>query len=62
MIGCYIIEPENKEILGISVLKERKYVFVAIERFNSDVVEEYRENIHFPQMEALGIHRKSASF
>jgi hypothetical protein len=30
-------------------------MFVAIEQFISDVVEEYRENIQFPQMEVVGI-------
>ncbi len=34
------IEPESKEILGISISKEQN-MFVAIERFISDVVEEH---------------------
>jgi hypothetical protein len=33
-------------------------MFVAIELFISDAVEEYRENIRFPQMEVAGIHSK----
>jgi hypothetical protein len=33
-------------------------MFVAIKRFISDVVEEYGENIQFPQMEVVGTHRK----
>jgi hypothetical protein len=48
-----MIEPENKEILGTSISKERN-MFVVIERFISDDVEEYGEHL-FPQMEALGI-------
>jgi hypothetical protein len=41
MMGCYIIEPENKEILGISISKERKNMFVVAEHFLSDVVVDY---------------------
>jgi hypothetical protein len=41
MIGCYIIEAENKEILGISISKERKNMFVVAEHFLSDVVVDY---------------------
>ncbi len=37
------IEPENKEILGMSISKEQN-MFVAHERFISDVVEEYGEH------------------
>ncbi len=37
------IELESKEILGISISKEQN-MFVAIERFISDVVEEYGEH------------------
>jgi hypothetical protein len=41
-IGCYIIEAEkNKEILGISISKERKNMFVVAEHFLSDVVDDY---------------------
>ena len=32
-----------------------------IKRFISDVVEEYRKKIRFPQMDVVGINRKSAS-
>jgi len=39
MIGCYIIEHEDKEILGISISKEQKNMFVA-ERFLSNVIKE----------------------
>jgi putative transposase len=41
MIGCYIIEPDDKEILGISISKERKNMFVVAEHFLSDVVDDY---------------------
>jgi len=37
-------------------------MFVVAEHFLSDVVEEYRDKIWFPQMVAHGIHRKPASF
>ena len=37
------IEPESKEILGMSISKERN-MFVAIERFISYVVDEYGEH------------------
>ncbi len=37
------IEPENKEIVGISISKEQN-MFVAKERFISDVVEEHRKH------------------
>jgi putative transposase len=42
MVGCYY-RPE-KEILGTSISKERN-MFVAIERFISDVVEEHGEHL-----------------
>ncbi len=48
-----IIEPENKEILGTSISKN-KICFVAIERFISDVVEEYGEHLQ-------GFHRDGGS-
>jgi putative transposase len=38
-----MIEPENKEILGTSISKERN-MFVVIERFISDDVEEHGEH------------------
>ena len=41
--GGLLLEPENKEILGISISKERN-MFVAIERFISDVVDEHGEH------------------
>ena len=50
------IEPESKEIIGISISKEQN-MFCCIERFISDVVEEYGI-IRFPQMVVHGIHRK----
>jgi putative transposase len=37
------IEPESKEILGMSISKERN-MFVVIEQFISDVVDEYGEH------------------
>jgi hypothetical protein len=37
------IEPENKEIIGISVSKEQN-MFGDIERFISDAVKEHREH------------------
>ena len=37
-------------------------MFVAIERFISDVVEEYGETIQFPQMEVVGTHSQVCKF
>jgi putative transposase len=51
------IEPENKEIVGLRISKERN-MFVVADRFPSDIVEEYGENIQFQQMmEVPGIHK-----
>jgi putative transposase len=42
MIGCYIIEPDDKEILGIIISKERKNMFVVVaEHFLSDIIDDY---------------------
>ena len=38
------IESETKNILAISISKERKNMFVAIERFLSDIVDEYGQH------------------
>ncbi len=45
------LEPESKEILGTSISKEQN-MFVAIERFISDVVEEHGEHPVSTEMEA----------
>jgi transposase-like protein len=42
-IWVAIIEPKNKEIRGMSISKEQN-MFVDIERFISDVVEEHGEH------------------
>ena len=51
-----IIEPENKEILGMSISKERN-MFVA-ERFISEVVDEHGKHLVSTDMVVLGIHHK----
>ncbi len=50
------IELESKEILGISISKEQN-MFVAIERFISDVAEEHEEHSSFHRWMAVGIHK-----
>ena len=56
-----IIESKTKNILGISISKERN-MFVVAERFLSDVIKEYGEHPVSTDMEVLGIHHKHASF
>jgi hypothetical protein len=41
MIGWYIIEPDDKEILEIKISKEQKNMFVEAEHFLSNVVDDY---------------------
>ena len=53
------IECETKNILGISISKERN-MFVA-EHFLSNVIKEYGEHPVSTDMEVLGIHHKHAS-
>jgi putative transposase len=53
------IEPESKEILGMSISKERN-MFVVIEQFISDVVDEYGE-LQFQQLVEHGIHKLAGS-
>jgi hypothetical protein len=50
------IKPGNKQILALSISKERK-IFVVAERFISKLVEALG-HIQFPQVKVQGIHRR----
>ena len=54
------IEPKNKQILGLSISKERN-MFIATERFISHLIKIHGKRIIFLLMEVHGI-RKLASF
>jgi putative transposase len=54
------IEAEKKEILGMSISKERN-MFVT-ERFLSDIVEKYGEHPVSTDMVVRGIHNKPVNF
>jgi transposase-like protein len=51
------IKPENKEIVGLRISKERN-MFVIAERFLSDIVDKHGKYPILAEMEVLGIHHK----